>query len=303
MRGMRAMVAGLAAVALIAPGASAGADETPATTVTTTVTQAADGLTVSGDVAFAPYTMQVAEDFSGDANSVVPGELGTDITGAFITSDPAKPNDLLFTMQMDSLPGGGLPEAVIYNWDLLVNGAAAGGGTSSNLVWKRTNVTGLTASTAPYIRLQTCAPGGTGNTCTAGSQLPGGMDMDTAALTATLRLRDLGATPGALIGGNGLSVYHGTGMLWFPGVTSDTAFIDEEFAVPRRDGAVKVAVVPAGAPTPKTFSHSATPSGAGANGAFSVKIPTENFAAGAYDVVTQACWGGNCSVTHTPVNL
>jgi hypothetical protein len=303
MRARRSMLAAVAVLGMIAGVAPAGADEVEVTSVTAVVSPATGGLSVTGDVAFAPWSLVVAEDNQGDASSTVPGELGTDIISGTITSDPAKPNEVTFGLQLDSLPGGGIPEAVIYGWDVLVNGAAAGGGTSSDLTWKRTNVTGLAASTSPYIRLLTCAPSDTGNTCSAGSQLPGGMDMGTALLTATLRLRDLGAQPGDVIFGNGISVYHGTGMLWFPNVTSDTAFIDEEFTIPSRAGSVKLAIVPSGAPAPASFPVSVTPSGTGDSGSYSAVLPTSGLASGAYDVITRACWGGSCGTTRTPVDL
>ena len=303
MRGSRIAAAGAALVVLLTGAVSAAeGDEAPTTTVTAVATPITGALRVTGDVAFQPYTMQVSEDPQGDATETVPGELGTDIVGATITSNPAKPNDVTFGMQLASLPGGGVGEAIIYGWDLTVDGAAPGGGTSGNLEWKRTNVTGASASTGPYIRLRTCAPTTTGTTCGAGSQLPGAMDAATALLTATVRTRDLAANGGSVLGSAGLSVYHGTGAYWFPGITSDTAFVDD-FVLPGREESIGLALVPAGAPTPKTFPVRATPSGNAATGSYSADVPTAGLAPGSYDLITRACWGGNCGEVRTPVTL
>lgn len=199
---------------------------------------------------------------------------------------------------------GGIGEAIIYGWDLLVDGAAPKGGSSGGLEWKRTNVTGGALSANPYIRMRTCAPNPTtgGNTCSASSQLPGAMDAATAQLTATVRLRDLGATGGSVLGSNGVSVYHGTGVYWFPGITSDEAFVDD-FTVPSRVESVKLAIVPAGGEAPKTFPVAVTPSGAADGGSYVATVPVDGLAPGAYEVITQACWGGNCGETRTPVTL
>lgn len=306
MRGVRTVLAATAVVALVSGSVSAAeGDAAPTTTVTSVVTPVAEGLQVTGDVTFATYSLQVAEDAKGDATETVPGELGTDIISGTVTSDPAKPRDLTFALQLDTLPAGGIGEAVIYGWDLLVDGVPTNGGTSSNLEWKRTNVSGGSASTNPYIRMRSCAPNPTtgNNTCTAGNQLPGAMDSATAVLTATTRLRDLGAVGGSAIGSNLIAVYHGTGALWFPNISSDSAFVDYEFVVPAREESVKLALVPTGAPAPKTFPVSATPSGTAATGSYSTVVPTAGLAPGSYDLITRACWGGNCGETRTPVTL
>lgn len=306
MRGFRVFSAATAlAVALTGLAGAAEGDAAPVTTVTATVTPAAEGLKVAGDVVFQPYTLTVAEDLKGDATTVVPGELGTDLISATVSSNPAKPNDVTFGLQLDSLPAGGIGEAVIYGWDLLVDDAAPNGGTSGGLEWKRTNVTGASASTAPYIRLRKCAPDPTtgSNTCAASGQLPGAMDSATALLTATTRLRDIGATGGQRIGSAGIVIYHGTGLLWFPNIRSDEMSVESEFVVPSRTDSVKLAIVPAGAAAPAKFPVATTPSGTAATGTYSATVPTAGLAPGSYDVLTQACWGGNCSIQRTPVSL
>lgn len=307
MRRSTIVVAVAAVASMTLPPAAMGAegDPAPVTTVTAAVAPVTDGLQVTGNVTFQPYTLQVAEDPAGDATSTVPGELGTDITGATMTSNPAKPNDVNFAMQLESLPAGGIGEAVIYGWELTVDGTPPKGGTRGGLEWRRTNVSGLSASTSPFIRLRTCTPDTTtgGNTCSAGGQLPGAMDAATALLTATVRLRDLGGTPGSIVGSPSLSVYHGTGAYWLPGVTSDEAFADYEFTVPTRENSVRLALVPTGAAAPKTFPVAVTPSGTAADGAYSATVSTAGLAPGAYDLITQACWGGNCGEIRTPVSL
>ncbi len=240
---------------------------------------------------------------AGDA-ALVPGELGTDIVGGTITSDPAKPTDLTFGLKLASLPAGGIGESIIYGWELLVDGAVPGGGDSGNLEWRRSNVTGLSLSAAPYIRFRSCAPDPNGqNTCTAGSQLPGAMDATTATLTATMKLGALSAQGGSLVGSSGISVYHGTGLLWFPGIASDDAAQDVDYVVPSRADSVQLALVPAGAPAPASFPVKVTPAGKTATGAYSASLPTDGLAPGAYDVVARACWGSNCGETRTPVTL
>ena len=306
MRVSRFMAAAVVtALAAFGMAGAAEGDPAPVTAVTSTVTPAADGLRVAGDVTFAPYVLQVAEDAQGDATTTLPGELGTDITGATISSNPAKPTEVTFGMQLASLPAGGIGEAVIYGWDLLINDEAPKGGTSGGLEWKRTNVTAGAASANPYIRLRTCAPDATTgqNTCTAGNQLPGAMDATAALLTATTKLKDLGATPGARIGSPLLSIYHGTGVLWFPNISSDSAYPDYDFTVPSRIDSVKLAIVPSGGAVPASFPVATTPSGTGATGSYVATVPTAGLAPGAYDVVVQACWGGNCGLQRVPVTL
>lgn len=306
MRARRTFTAATAALLLIGGSVSAAeGDEGPVTAVTATVAPDVGGLRVTGDVTFAPYSLQIAEDPAGDATETVPGELGTDIIAATITSDPARASQVTFGLQLASLPGGGIGEVVIYGWELLVDGVPPNGGTSANLEWRRTNATGLSPSTQPFIRLRSCAPDPTtgNNACSAGPQLPGAMDATTALLSATTRLRDLGAVEGSEIGSGAIAVYHGTGQLWFPDVSSDSAFVDFDFTIPARAESVTIAIVPSGAPAPATFPVAATPSGTAATGSYSAVVPTEGLAPGSYDVITRACWGGNCGETRTPVTL
>ena len=307
MRAFRTLLAVGTVLSLAGGGVSAAeGDPAPVTSVTAAVTPVAEGLRVTGDVNFQPYVLKVAEDPAGDATSTLPAEFGTDITAGTITSNPAKPSDITYGMQLDSLPPtGGVGEAVIYGWQLLVDGAPPKGGTSGNIEWRRTNVTGLTASSSPYIRMRTCAPDATtgGNTCGAGSQLPGAMDPASALLTATVRLRDLGAVPGSVLDATTMSVYHGTGAYWLPGVTSDDALVDLNYTVPNRADSVKLAIVPAGAAAPTTFPVATTPSGTAATGSYAATVSTAGLAPGAYDVITRACWGGNCGEVRTPVTL
>jgi hypothetical protein len=293
---------------LVVPGAVT-AEEEGLTTLRVSAADVAAGspVPVTGDVTFGPDVFDDVFAQEGSGGQVVPSQFGTDIVGATITSDPARPGDLTFAVQLSEMPPGigGAPDAVIYSWSMLVDGQPIGGGSGSSLEWRRTNLSGGAASTDPYVRLRTCVTSDTGNTCSAGPQLRGGFFPEDKEIRATVEVgrRGLDAGPGALINAGEISIYHGTGLLWFPGITSDTAFVDDDYRIPSRADSVRLALVPAGAATPTTFPVAVTPSGNGADGSFSTALPSAGLAPGAYEVVSRACWGANCSTTRTPVTL
>lgn len=300
MKTLRLAVALTALLALAGfPTAPAGAAEAASTVSAAVVSAGAGGLTVQGSVTFGKDVFVAAEDPAGDTTTL-PAEAGADIIAGTIVSDPAKPKDVTLKMKLASLPAGGIGEAVIYGWDLLIDGAPAKGGTASNVEWRRTNASGGSLAN-PFVVLRTCETGPAGNTCT-GTTVPGGMDSSAAELSATVKFSQLGANPGQLLESGGLAVYHGTGMLWFPGITSDTASA-EPYTLPSRVDSVTMGLVQPGFPAPAKLPVATTPSGVAATGSFIDVVPTAGKAPGAYDLVVRACWGGNCGETRVPVTL
>jgi hypothetical protein len=306
---MRRAVLMLSILALLAVPGAVTAEEEGRTGVSASATSVAAGaaVPVTGAVTFGPDVFDDVFAQEGSGGQVVPAEFGTDIVGATITSDPARPGDLTFAVQLSQMPPviGGLPEAVIYSWNLIVDGRPIGDGSASSLEWRRSNVTGLSASANPFVALRTCVSSDTGNTCSAGAQLQGGFFPEDREIRATVQIgrRGLQAEPGSVINAGEISIYHGTGLLWLPGQTSDTAFVDDDYRIPSRADSVRLAIVPAGATTPASFPVAVTPSGTGADGTFSAAVPTAGLAPGAYEVVTRACWGANCGTSRTPVTL
>jgi hypothetical protein len=87
-------------------------------------------------------------------------------------------------------------------------------------------------SAEPYIRVQTCTPSGG---CVAGGQLAGGFFTDAAEIRATINVaNDLGESRGGLVAAGRISVYHGTGVVWFPEETSHEAFVTSDYTIPSR---------------------------------------------------------------------
>jgi hypothetical protein len=306
---MRRAVLMLSILALLALPGAVTAEEEGRTTVSAAATDVAAGtaVPVTGAVTFGPDVFDDVFAQEGSGGQVVPAELGTDIVGATITSDPTRPGDLTFAVQLSQMPPviGGLPDAVIYSWSMIVDGKPVGGGSGSSLEWRRTNLTGGAATASPFVRLRTCVTSETGNTCSAGAQLAGGFFPEDKEIRATVSVgrRGLDAEPGSVINAGEISIYHGTGAVWFPNVTSDTAFVDDDYRIPSRADSVRLAIVPAGATTPASFPVAVTPSGAGADGTFSAAVPTAGLAPGPYEVITRACWGANCGTSRTPVTL
>lgn len=312
---MRRAIISVAVLALAAlPGAVAAEDAEDSGAAATAVVASAQDVTagsavpVNGEVTFAPDVFDDVWAEEGSGGDVVPAQFGTDIIGATITSDPARPNDLTFAVQLAEMPPviGGAPEAVIYGWSLLVDGQPVGGGSASNLEWRRTNLSGGAVSADAYVRMRTCVPSATGgNTCSAGAQLPGGFFPDDKEIRATVQIgrRGLQAEPGSVINAGEISIYHGTGQLWLTSPTSDVAYVDSDYTIPSRTDAVRAAIVPRGATAPTSFPVAVTPSGNAETGTFTVGVPTTGLAPGEYDIITEACWGTNCGTARTPVTL
>jgi hypothetical protein len=92
-----------------------------ATQVTVSATDAAAGsaVAVSGSVSFGTDVWDDVFATEGSGGQIVPSQLGTDIVGATITSDPARAGELTFGIQLAEMPPviGGVGEG--FDWSLL----------------------------------------------------------------------------------------------------------------------------------------------------------------------------------------
>lgn len=289
----------IAALALaLAIAAPAGADPAPTTVDEVSASVSGSTISVTGAATFGGQD-PVEVGFDGTGDSLVPQGVGLDIDRLYIQRSDGSSNDLIFTLKLDGLTGGGIPEAFQYNWDISVDGGAAAGGSEWSLKTMRSGQGGQ-AGTAPWASIYSCTPSDTGFDCSPLASIAVVYDADAGEIRMTVPLFRINATASSTIEAwarNGQPVWVRTsaaGVLT-GGVTADDAFHDT-YAVP--GNTVKLGVAPAGTPESLvSFTTDAAVSGGAFTGSLSVSEP------GAYDVYAKACFGANCAVGKTPVTI
>jgi hypothetical protein len=295
--------AALLALGMAGPGAAH--DEPTGKTEVHDLAASASGtqVTVSGHAAFGGQpAVTVGEDAAGDsAGGAATAEVGLDFTGLTIAApDPSKP-ELLFTMKLASLEGGGIPEFFQYNWDVIVDGGAAAGGSNWSIKTMRSQA--ATGSTSPWAIIADCQPNPQtgGFTCRQTARIPVVYEANEAAIRLTVPLAGIEASPGSVIEAwarNGEPVWvrtsaagQLTGVLNVDDMTHDT------YAVPK--ASVQLALAPAGTPEGNVnFSKAAI---LAADGNFTGTLAAPG--PGSYDVWAKACFADNCGVASTSVTV
>ena len=271
-----ALAAGIALVA--SPGAAA-----PVATTIDSLTAQADGLVVNiaGTATLGGDEVVVGTDATNDniggANTA---SLGLDLLSASVGQpDPSKP-DLVFTLKLNGMTAGGIPELVGYNWDIRVDGT----------VWRLTSMRTralVTQNAEPYAALFTCTAGAGGtSTCTQNKLLPVTYTED-GSIAITLPMVDVAANPGSVIEAGAAVPIGISGTV--AGRVSITNLFDtmthEPYTVPT--ASARIGLAPAG--TTPNFATGVAMSGGGFAG--SLTAP----AAGAYTAGAQVCFGTNCA--------
>lgn len=278
---------------VVASPAQGASDPTEVTSLSVAPSTVPVGTPVeaSGAVRFGPDDGVIATDPVGDVGPHQ-AALGMDLTGLSIASDPAQPNDMIWTFDLDSLPPGieGTPEAVFYWWAFTI-----GGGDELALDARRTNVY-RQASTNPFFRVRTC-PGGA---CTDVSTPSGVFDQPASQVRATLKVNRLpGASAGATLTFGDIESSYGTGARWVYGLGDQVVPDEGTYRIPWPD--VRAGLARSGT-QPNQFTP-ADVTGSGPDREFAVSVPTAGRQSGSYELVVEACWGGNCGTARRNVTL
>ena len=256
-------------------------------------------VSVSGHATFGGQAAaSVGEDPAGDnAGGAATAPLGLDFTKFTVQQPDASKPELKFTIDLAGLAGGGLPEIVMYNWDIMVNGGEPNGSNwSIKTMRSRQGV-------ANWAAVNTCVPNaqGTGFTCSVVQTVPASYVETESEITITVPLSAIEASPGSKIE----AWPRATNPLWIgPSAAGaqtltnvfDTATHDEYF-VPT--STVQLALAPAGTPEGNvSFTKAATLS---ANGNFTGTLTAPG--PGTYDVWAKACFADNCGTASTSVTV
>lgn len=299
-------VAFAAIVALILvspPSAVAGSADTMVDVEAPNESPAGLPLAVSGSVTFGPDVFVAAE---SDLSLPHAQALWADIERAIIMSDPAAPSELVFAIELASVPPvlGAVPEVVAFNWNIIVDGEPPGGRESGGFHWRRTNLSGGDTSTDPFVALRSCSLAG----CSY-DRLEGAFEVDDARVTARVPLAAIGGRLGSELEagfepGQGPSIW--SGVYWemegrWTYAQVDVAGPQEKYVVPTP--AVELAIVPAGAPDPPNYPLVVMAKDTVPGAPFSGEFSTAGLTPGSYEVVARACWGSNCGTSRAPVSL
>jgi hypothetical protein len=259
------------------------------------VTPTAEGVDVSGTVAFGGQSpVLLAEDAAGDnTGGAATQPLGVDLTGLALAQREADSEDLTFELRLADLRSQrGTPETVQYNWDILVDGGVAKGGSNWSIKTMGTKVT--TQSTDAWAGVHTCVPGGTANasfTCSEQTRVEAVYDTAAKTIYVNVPMSAIKAKPGSTIDAwsrSGSPVWIGAsagGQRTFV-ETYDGIGSHPRFHIPLA-GTVQVGLAPTGEPV-----TALTTVPVGENGAFATSVPA---APGTYDVFVKACFATNCA--------
>jgi len=291
----------ITALALALPARAA----TPTEITALSATASGSTVSVSGKVTYGgedPFL--VGQDGTGDnLGGAAGGAVGLDLQRLFI-SQPGANQNLLFTIDVGSLTGGGVPQAFQYNWDVAVDGGAdAGGGNWS--IKAMAAGTGSSGDTEPYAAIYSCVPDPDsptgGFTCSEVQRLTVAFDAEAGEIRITVPASAIGAKSGSTIDAwarNGQPVWVRTSAAGaLTGFVTADDMTHDTYTMPVR--LTELAVVPAGTPEADVaYTRTVTPS---ANGSFSASFP--GTASGAYDVWARACSAGACTTGSAPVTV
>lgn len=242
----------------------------------------------------------VGEDPPGDnAGGAATAPFGLDFTGFSISQpDPTKGN-LLFTIGLAELTGGGIPEGIQYNWDIMVDGGADFGGSNWSLKTMRSRAI-TTGNLDPDAAIFDCQPNEQtgGFTCSQVQTIPVEYDSSASEIRMTVPVAAIGAQPGSMIEAWGRA----TNPLWIgPSAGGQLTFTNvfdtgshDPYVVPR--ATVRLGIAPAGQPIDHTVNGTLAP-----DGSFSGELTAPG--PGTYDVGAQVCFGSNCDTASTPVTV
>lgn len=279
-------------------------DETGVVPTTVTSLDASPGagtVSVTGTVTLggeAPVVL--GEDGLGDAvGGPAATALGLDLDKLLISRPSASSSSLLFTIKLGGLATEGVPETILYNWDINVDGGATGAGASQSIKTMRSRASS-TGTTDPYAGVFTCVPGTTGFSCTQTTSLSEvAYDQAKNEIRMSVPLSAIGAKEGSRIE----AWPRATNPFWIgpsaSGALTLTNIFDtgthEEYVVPAPT--VRLGIAPAG----QTVEHTAAGT-LGDGGTFSGTLPAPADP-GAYDVGARVCFGTNCGTSSTRINL
>ena len=273
----------------------------PTTVTSLAATPGAGTVSVSGTATLggeAPVAL--GQDGLGDAvGGPAATALGLDMDKLLISRPTASSSSLLFTIKLGGLATGGIPETILYNWDINVDGGATGSGASWSIKTMRTRASS-TGGADPYAGVFTCVPSGTGFSCTQTTRLTEVVyDQAKNEIRMTIPLAAIGAKAGSRIEAWPRS----TNAFWIgptaAGAQTITNVFDtgthDEYVVPAPT--VHLGMAPAGQPV--TYSTTGT---VDSEGAFSGTLPAPA-SPGTYDVGAQVCFGTNCGTSSTQITI
>ncbi|HWH28036.1 MAG TPA: hypothetical protein VNU26_03580 [Mycobacteriales bacterium] len=260
-------------------------------------------VTVDGVVTFGGQApVLLAEDAAGDSTGApATTALGTDITGLAIAQRESGSEDLTFELRLADLrTPRGTPEAVQYNWDVLVDGGVGKGGTNWSIKTMGTRAT--TQSPQPWAGVHTCVEGGTANasfTCTETSRVEAVYDTASKTIYVNVPMSAVGAKPGSTI----TAWQRHSSAVWVGATAGGARTLIETFDgvaehAPYRIPAaphLEVGLAPAG--TPVTDLR---PVAVGDGGAFATTLAA---APGDHEVLVRACFAGKCASKVLPVTV
>lgn len=293
------ILAPVAAVVLALGGAvPAGADAAATTIDDLSAAVSGSTISVSGAATFGGQDA-VEVGFDGTGDSLVSQGVGLDIDRMLIQRADASSNNLIFTLKLDGLTGGGIPEAFQYNWDIQVDGGAAAGGSEWSLKTMRSGQGGQ-VGTNPWASIYSCVPSETGFSCSPLASVGVVYDEAAGEIRMTIPLFRINASAGSTIDawarfGQPVWVRPSVGGVLTGGPVADEAFHDR-YTVP--GNVVRLGVAPAGTPESLVnYTTTAALSGGAFTGNLTVSDP------GDYDVFAKACFGPNCAVGKTTVSV
>lgn len=296
---MRRIVAPLALSAALVAAPSGAA---PAATTVDTIAAEVSGstITVTGAATFGGQD-PVEVGFDGTGDALVSQGVGLDIDRMLIQRADGSSSNLVFTLDLDGLTGGGIPEAFQYNWDIAVDGGADGGGSNWSIKAMRSGQASKPGQVNGWAALYSCVldDGPTGGfTCSPLADLQSVWDAENGEIRISVPLFRINAGGGSTIeawGRNGDPVWIRTsaagGLTGF--VNADTAFHDP-YQVPGTT--VELGIAPVG--TPAEFVDFTTQASV-SNGSFAGTLTAPG--TGQYDVYARACFGSNCAVASQTV--
>lgn len=300
MRRIRSVV--LFSTAVVALSATPAAAATPTTVDALSAVASGSSLAVSGSVSFGSQDpVELVNDGCGDApGGAAASALGLDHERLLISQPNGATSSLTFTIDLCGLTGGGIPEGIQYNWDIMVDGGSGAGGSNWSIKTMRSRAS-ATTNLNPYAATYTCVPSTGGYSCTENLRLAAVYDAASSQIHMTVPFSAIGASPGSLIE----AWPRATNPFWIgpsaSGATTLTNIFDtgghDEYRVPAKT--VSLGIAPAGtAESGVSFSTAAAVSGSSFSG--SLVQP----AAGDYDVWAKACFGtANCAARSVAVTV
>lgn len=282
----------------IAPAGAA----TPSTVNTVAATTSGGTISVTGTAGLGGQDPVVlTEDGVGDApGGAASTALGLDMDKLLISRSTATSSSLLFTIKLGGMTGGGIPETILYNWDINVNGGAGAGGTSVSIKTMRSRAS-ATQNTDPYAGVFGCTPTATGFSCTEQTRLTEvAYDASTSEIRMTVPLAAIGAQSGSVISAWARS----TNPFWIGPSASGAQTLTNVFDTGTHDdylvpgATVKLGIAPAG----QSISYTTNGTIAAGTGAFSGTLATPS-TPGAYDVGAKVCFGTNCGTGTTSITV